>query len=82
MIPAFSTIRITVRCGRAGAMHDALRNHESLARAQLHGPAFKIDQQLAFDHVEKLIVVIVLVPVVLAFDHAMRTTLPFTWQSV
>src|SRR5579864_6069621 len=33
-------------------------------------PAFQVDQQLALNHIEELVVMIVLVPVILAFDHA------------
>lgn len=51
-------------------MEDALRNYEALARRQLNGAAFEVDQQRSFNNVEELIVVIMLVPLVFAFDHS------------
>ena len=51
-------------------MHDALGNHHALSRRELNGAAFDVDEQLALDHVEELVVVIVFVPVVFAFNHS------------
>src|SRR5215510_2698155 len=53
---------------RESAVHHAFGHDESLARVKLHSAAFEIDQQPALDDVEKLIVVIVFVPVILALD--------------
>src|SRR5580704_12183252 len=54
----------------AGAMQDSLRNDGALSRGKFHGSAFEIDQQLAFDYVEKFVIVIVLVPVIFALHYA------------
>jgi hypothetical protein len=65
-------------------MHHTARNYEALSgrkfyNAALHpidedlslgAPFLQIDEKHAFDHVEKLIVVIVFVPVILPFKHA------------
>jgi hypothetical protein len=62
-MPAFSTIRMTVRSG-ARAMEDEARYHESLALAKLDRLVFQIDQELALDYEEELALCVVLVPVV------------------
>src|SRR5262249_60251790 len=64
----------------------------SLARVNVHSGAFEIDQQPALDDVEKLIVVIVFVPVILALDDsyphhrrvhlAQRLVEPLVWTRV
>src|ERR1700730_18304368 len=54
---------------RASAVDDALRNYESLALAKLHGAPLQIDQKLSLDDVEKLVEVVVLVPVILSLHH-------------
>src|SRR5438270_4083964 len=48
----------------------AFRYNESLARSEFNGAVFKIDEQLAFDYVEKLVVIVVFVPVIHAFDDS------------
>ena len=50
-------------------MPHALGNHEALLRAQLHAPILEIDDETPLNHVEKLVQVVVLVPVVFPFDH-------------
>src|SRR5262245_29938739 len=55
---------------RARAMMGALRYHEPLPRRQLDAAAFEIDEQPSFDDVEELVLVVVMVPVVFALDHA------------
>ena len=55
---------------RAGAMDHSLGNDETLSRIELDGAVFKIDEQLALDDVEELVVRIVLVPVILTLDDA------------
>ena len=57
-----------MRC--TGAMHDLPGNHEALPGIQLHGTVFEIDQQLTLDYVEELVIHIMLVPVILAFNNA------------
>src|SRR5262249_43073777 len=56
--------------GRPRAMHDALGHYEPLTRTQLHRAPFQIDEKATLHDVEKLILVIVLVPVVLALHDA------------
>lgn len=51
-------------------MQNSLGDHGALSWTKFHGPAFEINQQLPFDDVEKLIVVIMLVPVIFALHHA------------
>ena len=41
------------------AVNDSLRDNETLSRAKFNGAAFQIDQQLAFDNVERLVVLII-----------------------
>ena len=55
---------------RARTVQDSLRDHEPLARREFDRPILEVDEKLAFDHIEELVVLIVLVPVVFAFDHA------------
>jgi hypothetical protein len=54
----------------ARAMDDSLRNDEALSRLERDGTIFEIDKQLALDHVEELVVCVVLVPVVRTLDDA------------
>ena len=51
-------------------MEDSFGNDRALPRAELHGSAFEIDQQLPFDNVEKLVVIVVLVPMIFALDDS------------
>ncbi len=53
-------MRWTIRLG-----HD-----ETLSGIELDGTVFKVDEQLALDDVEKLVVHIVLVPVILTLKNA------------
>ncbi len=55
---------------RAGAMDDALRNDKSLSGFKRDRLVLEVNQQLAVDHVEELIVGIMLVPVILTFKDA------------
>ncbi len=70
-MPAFSTIRITVRFGARvrWTIVSGTTNPCPGASSTVSSPS-RIDQQLAVDHVKELVVVIVLVPVILAFDNA------------
>src|SRR5436190_4733678 len=56
---------------RTGAMHDAPRHRAGLVRAERDRlAAGDVDQQLAVDDEEELVLVVVLVPMELAVDHA------------
>src|SRR5690349_22962293 len=57
----------TLRSTRA--MEHALGNDSALPRTKLHGAAFEGNQQLPFDNVEKLIIIVMLVPVIFALYH-------------
>ena len=50
-------------------MDKALRDHKSLLRPQIHRAIFKIDNKMAFQDKEELIVAIVFVPVILTLHH-------------
>ena len=54
--------------GRAGAMDDSLGNDKSLSWVELDGSVFEIDEQLAVNDVEELVIRIVLVPVILTLQ--------------
>ena len=54
----------------ARAMDDSLGNYEALSRLERDGTIFEVDKQLALDHVEELVVRVVLVPVVRTLDDA------------
>lgn len=51
-------------------MHDPLRNYDRLAGSQVEATIFEVDQQLAADHVEKFIFVVVFVPMIFAVDNS------------
>jgi hypothetical protein len=51
-------------------MDDSLGNYEALSRLERDGTIFEVDKQLALDHVEELVVRVVLVPVVRTLDDA------------
>src|SRR5215831_686932 len=78
--------------GRAGAVHHALGDNETLAWVELHGAAFEVNEQLPFDDVKELVVLVVFMPVVLALDDghthhglvdlAKRLVEPFVGASV
>ena len=51
-------------------MHYPFRNHDGFARREIDRAIFQIDQQLTADDVEKLICVVVLVPVLFAMNDA------------
>ncbi len=66
---------------RAWAMHDAFGNDDSLSRREGDGARVvlcrrwvggvdEVDVELAFDNVKELVLLLVLVPVVVAFDDA------------
>lgn len=73
-------------------MDDSLGNDKSLSWIERDGLVLQINQKLTFDHVEELIVAIVLVPVVLTFKDAKpnhgfiylakRLVIPFELASV
>jgi len=50
----------------ARTMQDTLGDNRSLSRTEFYRSAFEINQQLPLEHVEKFVIVIMLVPVVLA----------------
>jgi len=50
-------------------MHYALGNHHSLTRPQSDGPVFQINRQFSLDHIEELIIHIVLVPVIFSLHY-------------
>ena len=69
--PAGSTIRIAVRTGRAGAVHDPVGHGEALVRIERHRLVpLDVDWQLAREHEEELVFVVVLVPVKVAVEDA------------
>src|SRR5262245_30550660 len=47
-------------------MHDAFWNRKPLSGCELYRPAFQVDDETALDHVEELVLRVVLVPVELA----------------
>jgi len=51
-------------------MQDTLGHNHSLSRTELDRSAFEINQQLPLEHVEKFVIVIMLVSVVLALHNA------------
>jgi hypothetical protein len=69
-MPWFSIIRIDVRLQRTCPVDGSFRNHKSLSRQELNRPPFQIDKQLAVDNVKEFVVIVVLVPVILALNHA------------
>ncbi len=69
-MPLFSNMRIDGAMRGARAMDHSPGNDEALSRLERDGTIFEIDKQLALDHVEELVVRVVLVPVVLTLDHA------------
>lgn len=54
---------------RASPMSYATRHSDALTRIERERSVLKINQELAFNHIEKLVVFFVLVPVVLALDN-------------
>jgi hypothetical protein len=50
-------------------MPETAWHHEALARLKLHGAAFQVNEQRTLDDEEELVVLVVLMPVVLSFDH-------------
>jgi hypothetical protein len=56
--------------GSSGAVDYSAGDDEGLAGIELDGLVFEIDEELAFDGEEELVVIVVLVPVVFAFDNA------------
>src|SRR5262245_6942316 len=53
----------------ARAVHDPLRHREALPRPELDGPPFEIDDPSPLDHVEELVLMVVLVPVEFSLHH-------------
>jgi hypothetical protein len=70
MIPAFSIMRITVRSGARVRCKVPFGTTNPCRGGQRHDPVFQVDQELPFDDIEKLIIVGVFVPVILAANHA------------
>jgi hypothetical protein len=55
---------------RAGAVHNPFRNDDSLPRRQRDGALFELNYEFAIDHVEKLILSVVFVPVIFPLHDA------------
>jgi len=55
--------------GGTRTMERTFGNDESLSRREVDRAALQIDQKPAFDHIEKFVVIVVLVPMVLALDN-------------
>lgn len=55
-------------------MHQAFRNHGALPRTKLHRAALEIEQQFSLDHVEKFVIVVMLMPVI--FTGTLKTKGP------
>jgi len=51
-------------------MQHAFGNDKSLSGRKVDRSPFQINQQPTFDNIEKFVVIIVLVPMILALDHA------------
>lgn len=51
-------------------MQDPFRNDKSLPRAEFGGAPLQVNEKTTFDHVEELILSVMLVPVILALHHA------------
>src|SRR5258708_37261481 len=56
--------------GGTRTMEHTFGNEESLSRREVDRAALQIDQEPAFDRIEKFVVIVVLVPMVLALDNA------------
>jgi hypothetical protein len=52
------------------AVEHTFGNNKSLSWWQINGSALQINQEPAFDYIEKFVVIIMLVPMVFALDHA------------
>jgi hypothetical protein len=63
-------------------MHNALGNDKLLLRTQVHRAIFEVDDKVPVQDKEKLIIVIVFVPVYSPCTTPKRTTESLTWQSV
>jgi hypothetical protein len=50
-------------------VQDPARDHEALSRAEGDRPSLEIDDELAFNDVEELVVGVVLMPVILSLHH-------------
>ena len=53
---------------RPRPVNDSFRDNETLARSEFDQTIFQINEQLTFDHVEEFVIVVLLMPVILAFD--------------
>src|SRR5260370_7172076 len=53
----------------ARTMQHSLRNNRALSRTKFNRATFEINQELPLDHIEKFVIVIVLVPVILALHN-------------
>lgn len=56
--------------GRAGAVHDTLRDYKTLLRLKIYRSAFEVDNEVSFEHEKELVVVVMLVPVILSLHDA------------
>ena len=53
-----------------GAVEHALGNNKTLTGREFDRSAFQINEQLAFDDVKEFVIIVMLVPVILAFDDS------------
>ena len=51
-------------------MQHALRHGEALLRTQLDGSTLEIDDELSFNHVKELVLIVMLVPMEITVQHA------------
>src|SRR6202022_100028 len=78
--------------GGPGAGQHAFGDDESLPWRELHDPVFHVDQQLALDDVEELVVMVMFVPVILTLNYshpndrgvhlAKRLVVPLMWSRI
>ena len=88
--PAFSTIRITVRRGARARCTTVRGTVEPWPRREFEwfGPceqvlSLEVNQQRSVDDIKELVVLVVLLPVILALDHArLRTPTPSTLKAI
>ena len=57
------------RLGGTRAVNDALGHDVPVPGSQVHGAVFQINDEMAVETEEELVVVVVLVPVILALQH-------------
>ncbi len=63
-------------------MHDTFGDDKALPRVETYQLILEIDQELTLNDVEKLIIILVFVPMVFTTEYPQPYDEPFTWQSV